>query len=117
MGIKIFFLCVINFGSPVNLEEAFIACDWFYQVASEYRVEDLAVFHGLLESCDTLRNRTIGTYLEMYPKQVIYLRKWASHPNRWVKRGATVSLIIPARKGLFLLEIFEIAEIFIIGFR
>ena len=88
--------------------------------------KDLAIFHGWLESfvcvsnwasCETLYNHKIGTYLETYPKQVTYLRKWASHPNRWVKRGATVSLIIPARKGLFLLEIFEIAEIFIIGFR
>ena len=44
----------------------------------------------------------------------LYLRKWASHPNRWVKRGAAVSLIIPVRKGLFLPEVFEIAEILLL---
>jgi 3-methyladenine DNA glycosylase AlkD len=32
-------------------------------------------------------------------------------PGRWVKRASAVSLIVPARKGLFLREIIEIADI------
>lgn len=100
------------------LEESFIACDWSYKFSAKYEIEDLNVFYGWLEkyvdnwaSCDTLCNHTIGKYLEMYPDQIGELKKWATHKNRWVKRGAAVSLIIPARKGMFLTEIFEIAEI------
>ena len=103
------------------LEESFIACDWSYQICSKYEAGDLGVFYGWLEkyvdnwaSCDTLCNHTIGKYLEMYPEQIGELKKWAIHENRWVKRGAAVSLIIPARKGMFLPEIFEIAEILLL---
>jgi len=35
---------------------------------------------------------------------------WTTSKNRWVKRASSVSLIIPARKGLFKKEIFEIAD-------
>ena len=36
---------------------------------------------------------------------------WAYAENRWKRRASAVSLIIPARKGLFLPEVFEIAKI------
>ena len=39
------------------------------------------------------------------------LKKWAKSENRWVKRASAVSLIVPARKGKFLNDIFEIADI------
>lgn len=35
----------------------------------------------------------------------------ARSDNRWTRRASAVSLIIPARKGKFLNEIFEIADI------
>jgi 3-methyladenine DNA glycosylase AlkD len=38
------------------------------------------------------------------------LKQWAKSANRWVKRASAVSFIIPARKGLFLNDIFEIAD-------
>jgi len=46
-----------------------------------------------------------------YPEFIAKLKEFARDENRWVKRAAGVSLIIPARKGLFLNEIFEIADI------
>jgi 3-methyladenine DNA glycosylase AlkD len=103
------------------LEQSFIACNWSYYLHKKYEEADLAVFKRWLEryvsnwaSCDTLCNHTIGTYLEMYPHQVIELKEWAKAENRWMRRGATVSLIIPARKGKFLDEIFAIAEILLL---
>jgi len=42
------------------------------------------------------------------------LKKWAKSPNRWVKRASAVTLIIPARKGMFLKDIFEIADILLL---
>jgi 3-methyladenine DNA glycosylase AlkD len=47
----------------------------------------------------------------MYPDFISKLKEFAHSENRWVKRAAAVSLIVPARKGLFLNDIFEIADI------
>ena len=47
----------------------------------------------------------------MFPNQVSTLKKWAKSKNMWMRRAAAVSLIIPAKKGLFLKDIFEIADI------
>jgi 3-methyladenine DNA glycosylase AlkD len=98
------------------MEESFIACSWAELLHKRYQESDLQVFEHWLEkyvsnwaSCDTLCNHTVGTYLEMYPAQVGVLKTWAVQENRWLKRAACVSLIIPARKGMFLEDIFEIA--------
>jgi 3-methyladenine DNA glycosylase AlkD len=47
----------------------------------------------------------------MYPEHLAGLKRWTKSDNRWVKRAAAVSLIIPARKGLYLSDIFEIADL------
>jgi len=47
----------------------------------------------------------------MYPDFLKKLKIFAVSPNRWMRRAAAVSLIVPARKGLFLSTIFELAEI------
>jgi 3-methyladenine DNA glycosylase AlkD len=47
----------------------------------------------------------------MYPEKISFLKKWARDRGRWVKRASAVSLIVPARKGLFRDDIFEIADI------
>jgi 3-methyladenine DNA glycosylase AlkD len=47
----------------------------------------------------------------MYPDLVNGLKKWAGSENRWVKRAAAVSLIVPAKRGRFLNDVFEIADI------
>ncbi len=39
------------------------------------------------------------------------LKTWALSDNRWVRRAAAVTLILPARKGNFLNEVFEISDI------
>lgn len=47
----------------------------------------------------------------MYPEYLSGLKKWSLSKNRWVKRASAVSLIVPAKKGKFLKDIFEIADI------
>jgi 3-methyladenine DNA glycosylase AlkD len=103
------------------MEESFIACNWSYAVHKRYEATDLEIFSSWLEkyvsnwaSCDTLCNHTIGTYLMMYPDKVSELKEWARSVNRWVRRGSAVTLIVPARKGKFLSDIFEIAEILLL---
>jgi 3-methyladenine DNA glycosylase AlkD len=100
------------------LEESFIACQWSYSRKRDYTPDDFTVFERWIDryvnnwaSCDTLCNHTIGTLVEMYPAFIHDLKRWAESPNRWLRRAAAVTLIVPARKGLFLREIMEIATI------
>lgn len=99
------------------MEESFIACHWSYALCKQYTPEDFQVFEKWLSlyvnnwaSCDTLCNHTIGTLVEKYPEFLEKLVKWTESENRWVRRGAAVTLIIPARKGIFLDEILNIAD-------
>jgi 3-methyladenine DNA glycosylase AlkD len=100
------------------MEEAGIACIWSYNVRKQYAPEDFKVFERWVNNyvtnwaaCDALCNHTVGTFIEMYPSFLGGLKKWAKSKNRWVKRASAVSLIVPARKGKFLDDIFEIADI------
>lgn len=99
------------------LEESFVACHWSYSLHKHYNPEDFLVFEKWLSlyvnnwaSCDTLCNHTIGTLVEIYPDTLEKLMNWTKSENRWLRRGAAVTLIIPARKGLFLTEILNIAD-------
>ena len=99
------------------IEESFIACEWSYYVHKDYQSNDFEIFERWVSeyvsnwaSCDTLCNHTIGTIVDMYPEHLSGLKKWARSENRWMRRASAVSLIIPAREGKFLKDIFEIAE-------
>ncbi len=103
------------------MEESFIACNWSYELHKKFAVEDLVWMEKWVgqylnnwASCDTLCNHTVGSYIEMFPDRISVLKKWATSPNRWMRRAAAVSLIIPARKGLFLKDVFEIADILLL---
>jgi 3-methyladenine DNA glycosylase AlkD len=98
-------------------EEAFIACDWSYRFHNEYAPEDFFIFERWVKNyvnnwakCDTLCNHTIGAIVEKYPQYLENLKQWAKSENRWVKRAAAVTLIIPAKQGKFLKDIFKIAD-------
>jgi len=101
-----------------RLEESFIACHWSYYIHKQYEPEDFHIFERWINkcvsnwaSCDTLCNHTVGEFLEMYPEFLNELKRWAQSENRWMRRAAAVSLIIPARKGKFHKEILDIADI------
>lgn len=113
---KIFELCE-NLWQSGYLEETFIACNWAYNQHKNFKPEDFDIFEKWVNeyvsnwaSCDTFCNHTLGTFIEMYPDYIEKLKKWTLSENRWVKRASAVTFIIPARKGLFLNDIFEIAD-------
>jgi len=113
---EIFALCRKLLASDF-MEEAFIAFEWSYALRQSYQPADFQVFEGWLREfannwakCDTLCNHTIGTFIEQYPEYLESLKSWAGSRNRWMRRASAVSLILPARKGRFLPEIFEIAD-------
>ena len=112
----VFGLCEELWGSGY-IEESIVACNWSYNLRKEYTSEDFIVFERWVNkyvnnwaSCDTLCNHTIGTFIEMYPSFLAELKKWARSESRWVKRASAVTLIIPARNGKFLNDIFVIAD-------
>lgn len=114
---EIWQICTLLFQSG-NMEESFIACDWSYFIHKKYEKSDFETFTYWIEnyinnwaSCDTLCNHSLGEFLEMYPDYVENLKTFALSGNRWMRRAAAVSLIIPARKGLFQTQIFEIADL------
>lgn len=116
---EIFTLCEDLFSSGF-MEESFIACSWSYNLKKDYEEKDFLIFEKWLEryvdnwaTCDTLCNHSIGAFIEKFPNYIKELKKWAKSDNRWIKRASAVTLIIPARKGKFLEDIFEIADILI----
>lgn len=99
------------------VEEAFVAYKWSDYLKERYEPEDFEVFEHWLSTyvsnwaeCDTLCNHTLGTFIEKYPQYVEKLKAWTQSNNRWVKRGAATTLILPARKGLFLDDVLDIAD-------
>jgi 3-methyladenine DNA glycosylase AlkD len=115
--VAVFELCEELWQSGM-LEESFIACNWAHSQHKSFEPSDFMVFEHWVynfisnwASCDTLCNHTIGTFLQMYPEYLEALKKWTKSENRWAKRAAAVSLIIPAKQGLFLDDIFEIATL------
>ena len=99
------------------LEEGSIACEWAYALRTRYQPHDFARFEHWVDTyihnwamCDTLCNHSVAAFIEMYPEYIEALQQWAHSENRWKKRAAAVTLILPARKGLFLDTVFAIAD-------
>jgi 3-methyladenine DNA glycosylase AlkD len=114
---EIFALCDSLWQSG-QMEETFVACEWSHKLHKLYTSEDFRVFEKWVHkyvnnwaSCDGLCNHTVGDCIQMFPDHLNDLKKWALSENRWVKRASAVSLIVPARNGKFLKDIFEIAEV------
>ena len=98
-------------------EEGLVACFWSHAIAKHFTTEDFQILEKWVNIyvsnwalCDTFCNHTVGTFLKKFTGYLTQLKKWTLHPNRWMKRAAAVSLIVPAREGLFLKEILEIAS-------
>jgi 3-methyladenine DNA glycosylase AlkD len=113
----IFSLCEALWQSSY-IEESLIACEWSHKIRKQYTPEDFLIFERWVAryvnnwaSCDTLCNHTIGDFVQMYPDYLSELKRWALDENSWVRRASAVTLIVAARKGKYLYDIFEIAEI------
>jgi len=103
------------------IEESFVACNWCYSLHKNFEPKDFKVFEKWIEkyisnwaSCDTFCNHTMGEFIVMYPDFVPQLKKWARSKNRWMRRASAVSFIVPAKKGKFLKDVFEISDILLL---
>ena len=114
---EIFALCEELYRSGFT-EEAFVVSYWLPKMVEEFELEDLAIFKGWIEryidnwaKCDGFCNHTVGDFIEKYPQRISEVKSWAKSGNRWLKRASAVSIIVPAKKGLFLQDALEISDI------
>ncbi len=112
----IFALCEELYRSDYT-EEAFIVAFWLPNYIEKLEPSDLPLFKGWIEryinnwaKCDGFCNHTIGDLIQKYPETLSELKPWAKSENRWLKRAAAVSLIVPAKKGCFLQDALEICD-------
>ena len=113
----IFNLCEELFRSDYT-EEAFIVSFWLPNYIEHLEPSDLATFKMWIEryinnwaKCDGFCNHTIGDLIQKYPESLSEVKSWAKSQNRWLKRAAAASLIVPAKKGDFMQEAFEICDL------
>lgn len=111
----IFIICEELFSSQW-LEESFLACNWSLRYHKEYQIDDFDLFEQWINlyvknwaTCDTFCNHNVMELVVKYSSLISRLKIWANSPNLWMRRAAAVTLIIPARQGQFLDDIFEIA--------
>jgi len=113
---KFFELCEELLESGYS-EEAFVAYKWTESNMNKFGPEDFGVLERWLNiyvsnwaECDTLCNHALGSFVEKFPQFLENLKEWTQSQNRWMKRGAATTLVLPARKGLFLEVVLEIAD-------
>jgi len=98
-------------------EEFLVACEFSCRVHKKFVQSDFDIFEKWVKKyinnwakCDTFCNHTIGIIIEKFPDLIPRVKQWVKSENRWVRRAAAVSFIIPARCGLFIDDVFEIAD-------
>ncbi|UQZ88736.1 DNA alkylation repair protein [Deltaproteobacteria bacterium Smac51] len=99
------------------LEEGGLACEWTFALRKDFQPDDFKVFErwvgsyvGNWASCDTLCNHSLAAFVDMYPEFLPDIKGWAASENRWKRRAAAVTFIVPGRRGDYLADILEIAE-------
>jgi 3-methyladenine DNA glycosylase AlkD len=114
---EIFALCEELYRSGC-IEEAFVVSTWVPNLADRYEPEDIAVFRRWIDTyitnwatCDSLCNHAVGDFIEQFPAYVDELKTWTRSENRWMRRAAAVTLIVPAKHGKFLVDALGIADL------
>lgn len=114
---EIYALCEELFKSGY-IEESVIASGWTYALSGRYDRDDIFLFRHWIgtyitnwAACDTFCNHTVGDFIEQYPECIAELKAWTQSENRWMRRAAAVSLIIPAKHGKHLNDAIAIADL------
>jgi len=118
--LSLFELCEELLSSDYT-EEAFIVNIWMPNYMPRLGPSDLATFRRWIDcyinnwaKCDGFCNHTIGDLIMKYPEIAGEVRSWAKRSNRWLKRASAVSFIVPAKRGMFLSDVFEICDVLLL---
>jgi 3-methyladenine DNA glycosylase AlkD len=109
-------LCRLLLPRP-ELEAKAVAILVFERFKKDFHPGLLPVVKGWLEkdwldnwaSVDVFCTASMGALIARHPEVADELKRWAFHPNRWVKRASAVSFIKPAKNPEFLPVIYEVA--------
>jgi 3-methyladenine DNA glycosylase AlkD len=100
-----------------HMEDATIALVLVYKKRTNLNVGDIKVLERWLNTyvsnwaiCDDLSAHIFGYCIERFPEMLSTVRTWVTSDNRWVRRAAAVSLILPARKGNNFDDVLYIAD-------
>jgi len=114
---EIFLLCEELYKSGY-CEEAFVVSTWAALLSKRFEPSDIRTLRHFIDSyitnwaaCDGFCNHAVGDFIEQYPEYVDELKEWTQSENRWMRRAAAVSLIVPAKHGKFLDDILKIADL------
>ena len=114
---EIFLLCEELYASHYT-EEAFIVSNWVPRMKERFTEDDFTLFAYWIRTyisnwatCDSFCNHAVGDFVRKYPTFVDELKQWTGSENRWVRRAAAVSLIVPAKHGEFLSDVLNIADL------
>jgi len=98
------------------MEEGSVAIRILQKMTNKFTPHLFETFDRWIDYCtnwsitDTLSYRLIGEVLTLDASKIEQLLRWTTSKNRWRRRAAAVSLVKPALKGIFLNEVFMIAE-------
>lgn len=117
---QVFSYCEELFSSGFA-EDAWLAAGWAAKMETEFVPKDLDRFENWIAryvnnwaSCDTLCNHAVGSLFIRFPELLPRLQSWAKSENRWFRRAAAVSLIVPAKNGMFLTEALALADMLLL---
>lgn len=99
------------------MEDATIALALVYKKRTQLHVTDFDRLECWVDTyvtnwaiCDDLSAHMLGYCVEKYPELIAKLYAWTTSKNPWVRRATAVSLIVPARAGRNLDDVFVIAH-------
>ena len=102
-------------------EEEYVVSNWLPKRIDLLEEKDIKIFKKWIDlyinnwaKCDSFCNHTIGDLLEKYPGLINEIKSWSKSKNKWLKRASAVSLIIPARHGKYLKDVFEISDVLLV---
>lgn len=114
---EIFSVCEVLLQSG-NSEEIVIAFDFTLRLKNKYEKSDFKIFESWLTKyvsnwalCDNLCLHVFGEFLYKFPEFLPRLLLWAKSSNIWFRRASSVSLIFSLRRGKYLKNVFDTANI------
>jgi len=103
------------------LEDGFVAADWAARLGPVLEPGDIHRFGTWVDryienwaACDSLCNHAVGDPVTRFPETVNVLKEWTHSRNRWMRRAAAVSLVVPAKRGFFLDDALAIADLLLV---
>ena len=95
----------------------FFAFDWATRQQQQFQPAEFRRFERWLKSyvdnwgaCDSLGCGPMGLLIAQFPDLATKTHAWRRSRNRWLRRAAAVSLIVPVKRGLLLKEVFGTAD-------